>query len=329
MADVKTCIFCGEMMNTNFLPTQDILSCTCPDCGSYQIEMYAFLNLAHHLVKEYIGKKHIFSGIIRELNNYDRAVDTITIDNYQALLHMTNIPHNINDKLDKIILYVFDRSEYLFHEIELNENTKSIGYAKNKIEFKNMINLLCERGDLKIEGGMGNIKYALTLDGINRAENLQTQNIQSNQCFVAMWFCDEMLDIFNSTISKTIEKAGFEPLIIPMKEFNDDVRDNIIAQIRRSRFIVADFTGQRGGVYFEAGFAYGLGIPVIYSCRKDWFNCTVDINEEVYVDEKTRKGKVKQTRHTHFDVNHFNFIIWENQKDLYDKLLNRIMATIV
>jgi hypothetical protein len=46
-----------------------------------------------------------------------------------------------------------------------------------------------------------------------------------------------------------------------------------IAQIRRSKFLIADFTcGQtkdhgehivRGSVYFEAGFAAGLNLPII------------------------------------------------------------------
>ncbi len=329
MAEQRICIFCDEKMSTDSPHNQYILECTCLDCGQYQIDINTFLYLSSCPNKDFNDKKHIFSGVIRELNNFNRVADAIILDNYKALLSMTNIPHNINDKLNKIILYVFYKSELILQEIELDENIKSIGYAKSKIEYGRMINLLCERGDLKIESGMGNIKYILTLAGINKAEKLQTQNIKSNQCFVAMWFCDEMFNVFNSTISKAIEKAGFESLIIPMKEFNDDVRDNIIAQIRRSRFIVADFTGQRGGVYFEAGFAYGLGIPVIYSCQEDWFNKTIEIDEDVYVDGEKMKGKVKQTREAHFDVNHFNFIVWKNQDDLYDKLLNRIMATIV
>ena len=30
--------------------------------------------------------------------------------------------------------------------------------------------------------------------------------------------------------------------------------------------------GARGSVYLEAGFALGLGIPVIYTCRADMFD---------------------------------------------------------
>ena len=40
------------------------------------------------------------------------------------------------------------------------------------------------------------------------------------------------------------------------------IDDEIVAEIRRSKFIIADFShgsdGARGGVYFEAGFAHGL-----------------------------------------------------------------------
>jgi hypothetical protein len=42
-----------------------------------------------------------------------------------------------------------------------------------------------------------------------------------------------------------------------------------MAEIRRSRFVVADYTGQRNGVYFEAGFGLGLGLVVIPTCRAD------------------------------------------------------------
>ena len=58
-----------------------------------------------------------------------------------------------------------------------------------------------------------------------------------------------------------IEDAGYKPYLVDEDEHIDKIDDKIIAEIRRSRFIVADFThgekGARGGVYFEAGFALG------------------------------------------------------------------------
>ena len=66
-----------------------------------------------------------------------------------------------------------------------------------------------------------------------------------------------------------VRAAGYDPLRIDRVEHVAKIDDEIVAQIRRSRFVLADFTGHRGGVYFEAGFALGLNLPVIWTCRQD------------------------------------------------------------
>ena len=38
---------------------------------------------------------------------------------------------------------------------------------------------------------------------------------------------------------------------------------------KECRFVVADVTNHRNGVYFEAGYAMGMGLPVIWMCHKD------------------------------------------------------------
>jgi hypothetical protein len=101
-------------------------------------------------------------------------------------------------------------------------------------------------------------------------------NCISPTAFVAMWLSDYMMGVFSKNISKAIEEEGYVPFIISLKEHNEDICDNIIAEIRKSKFLIADFTGQRGGVYFEAGFAYGLGLPVIWTCQEEWFKKTID-----------------------------------------------------
>jgi nucleoside 2-deoxyribosyltransferase len=125
------------------------------------------------------------------------------------------------------------------------------------------------------------------------------------QCFVAMWFSDETRDAYEEGIKPAILKAGCAPIRIDQKEHNNEIPDEIIAEIRNSQFMVADFTGQRLGVYYEAGFAMGLGRKVIWCCRKD----------EI--------GKI------HFDTNHKNHIDWENPEELCRRLYTRIRATIL
>jgi nucleoside 2-deoxyribosyltransferase len=67
---------------------------------------------------------------------------------------------------------------------------------------------------------------------------------------------------------------------------------------------VADFTGHRGGVYYEAGFALGLGRPVIWTCHKDHLT------------------------QAHFDTRQYNHIEWSDSRELRERLRNRILATI-
>ena len=78
----------------------------------------------------------------------------------------------------------------------------------------------------------------------------------------------------------------------------------IIAEIRQSRFLIADVTQQKAGVYYEAGFAHGLGIPVIWCVREDELN------------------------NVHFDTRQYNHILWNSEKDLREKLETFIIATI-
>ena len=88
----------------------------------------------------------------------------------------------------------------------------------------------------------------------------------------------------------------------------DKIDDEIIGEIRRSRFLIADFTyggkGIRGGVYYEAGFALGLGLEVIRSCRAD------------------------QITDLHFDVNHHYHIAWSTPEELREGLERRILALV-
>ena len=106
--------------------------------------------------------------------------------------------------------------------------------------------------------------------------------------------------------------SGYDAKLIT-EEYNDGITDNIIANIKSSKFVIVDFTYNNLGAYFEAGFAQGRGLKVIRTCKKEWFdNC-----------EKLGEDKL------HFDVRHYNFIMWNDYEDLKNKLINRIKAVIM
>lgn len=155
------------------------------------------------------------------------------------------------------------------------------------------------------------VGYTLTVEGYARLAKLETANADSTKGFVAMWFDDSTQKAWEEGIKRGIEDAGYEAVRIDQKEHViNKIDDEIIAEIRHSRFVVADFTqgeeGARGGVYYEAGFAHGFGIEVIFTCRKD----VLDNND------------------IHFDTRQYNHIVWKTPGELRQRLAARISAVI-
>ncbi len=153
-------------------------------------------------------------------------------------------------------------------------------------------------------------RYRISVDGYARLAEIEEAATDSSRAFVAMWFHESMDDVWENAIKPGIEDAGYEAIRIDRKEHLNKIDDEIIAELRRARFVVADFThgddGPRGGVYYEAGFAYGLKLPFIFSCRKDSI------------------GRV------HFDTRQYPHILWEAEKldEFRVRLKTRICAVI-
>ena len=176
-------------------------------------------------------------------------------------------------------------------------------YSEEEIEF--FLDSLEAKGWIKVyKAG----DYNLTVEGHAHLEELEHRTTDSSQAFVAMWFDGSMKTAWENGIERGIQDARYKARRIDRKEHVNKIDDEIIAEIRRSRFIVADFThgddGPRGGVYYEAGFAHGLGIPVIFTCRKDAL-------------EKV-----------HFDTRQYNHIVWETPEELRRRLATRIAAVV-
>ena len=176
----------------------------------------------------------------------------------------------------------------------------------NEIEF--LVRFLEEAGWVRAQHGVSAlVTCTVTVAGYSHIAE-QAANFNSSQAFIAMWFGESMDDAFEHGIRPAVQDAGYEALRIDRKEHINKIDDEIIAEVRRSRFLVADFThgedGARGGVYYEAGFAHGLNLPVIFTCRED------------FVDK------------LHFDTNHYNHVVWTEPLDLREKLKNRILAAI-
>ncbi len=149
---------------------------------------------------------------------------------------------------------------------------------------------------------IGNNLMTLTVEGWEVHERLGGQRAMLAQAFVAMSFNSDLRPLYAQGIEPAVRSAGYEALRIDGREHDGRIDDRIIAEIRRSKFIVADFTGHRGGVYYEVGFAHGLGSRAIFTCRAD------------------------DLEHLHFDVRQYNTITWEDPTDVIKPLQNRMLA---
>ena len=155
----------------------------------------------------------------------------------------------------------------------------------------------------KIEGGQ-NFQWRITVKGWEELEATGAGGVKG-RAFVAMSFCEELTEAFDHGILPAVTDCGLPtPVRVDREEYNEKICDRIIAEIRQAQFLIADFTYHRAGVYFEAGFALGIGRPVIWMCRED------------------------EIEKAHFDTRQYNHITWKTPDELRRRLCERILATI-
>jgi nucleoside 2-deoxyribosyltransferase len=116
--------------------------------------------------------------------------------------------------------------------------------------------------------------------------------------FVAMRIGDSETDAVYATIAAAIRNTHGTPVRIDKIEHNDNIDDRIVKEILRADLLVADLTFARPSVYFEAGFAEGQGIPVIYTSRSDHF--------------EPKQADALGNERIHFDLQMRNIIGWRN-----------------
>lgn len=295
------------------------------DGGSYRIEINDDNLFIRHglrfdllLSQERFSKnKYIFAGAILNKQLSDRNSDdvywfSLTLDSYEDKLNQIIYPKTPQAKLDNLLLSLYQMQNYDGETIKihnvvskpefyfkhfLKSNDECIYYLK-ELKYQGLINCTINPVDIAMD-------FSITYKGLNYYLSLAEKGNLSNKCFVAMSF-DPVMNETRKAIKLAIDKNGYEPIIIDEQliDSSQTINDAIIAAIKSCKFSIADFSQQKDGVYFESGFAVGLGKPVIYTCHKNWF------------------------KESHFDTNHFPHIIYESTEKLTDLLDKKIKAWI-
>ena len=146
----------------------------------------------------------------------------------------------------------------------------------------------------------------LTLNGWERYEQEKRGDFQSNYGFIAMQFNDPVLDVFVENTVKPFVKEDTGYNLVDMRDVaTAGLIDNIMrVRIRDAAFVIADLTHDNRGAYWEAGYAEGLGKPVIYICERAKFE---------------KYG-------SHFDTNHCTTILWSKEEP--EKFRRELVATL-
>jgi hypothetical protein len=329
VAEITDCPMCKAKLSGKLrpIPSRNAYWLECPRCGDFGMTTQELLSRSNYS-EEQKGTISVFcrERKLRELTppflisdggETDHKDGTLYIS-FESILQEYSLP-SVTERLDKALLRLADRGPHPGDAISLTINDIPILYSVNEKEAIFILLQLYKKGFLEkkvndlqsplpasAQPGVKNIAI-LSSDGWSRVEYLrsvQTGN-QSNQVFVAMFFDASMDEAYSNAIVPSIVAAGFKPFRIDLKEHNNQISDEIIAEMKRSRFMVAEFTKHRQSVYYEAVFMHGLGRPVIFCCRQD------------------------QMDEAHFDTRQYNHIIWGGHEELQEKLTNRIRATIL
>ena len=302
----QICRLCKHPLKTPNRDIELLITVVCETCGTYRTSR----PLATKELEDIAGKQeYVLSGITRQASDAGNPITIKSEEDVSALLESVVIPRNPLEQMDRTLLNVSTRQRKADEHVQLFfDKDYPLGFAKDGDEFRFLLEALVDRNLLERRGALAAASadqfYRLTPDGWERVEQLRKTQPDSNQAFVAMWFDDKLRSAWDEGFKPALESTGFDPIRVDQLQYNDKIDDRIIAEIRRSGLLVADFTDHRGGVYFEAGFAMGLGIPVIWTCRD------TDIGQ------------------AHFDTRQYNHIVWTNPKELREKLTYRIAATI-
>jgi nucleoside 2-deoxyribosyltransferase len=280
----------------------------CPRCGEYEITdkaqdlcpdefVKSNLHFLSSLARSSWARRkrfHIDAKLLRDRSEFEARV-------------LSQCPRRVQDRINTILFYLASKSKCIGYEVRITPDEDCVDvYCKNGLEMGSLLDSLAQRALLDVQHLDGKYAVRLTADGWAQVEELESPNVESKQAFVAMWFEEELDPAFKDGILPLEGDTGFRMLRIDMKEFNDKICDHIIAEIRRSRFLIADVTGHRHAVYFEAGYARGLGLDVIWTCRED------------AMEETAQK----------FDTRQYNHITWKTPGELRERLRDRILATI-
>lgn len=160
-----------------------------------------------------------------------------------------------------------------------------------------------------------NDDFCFTMNGWKQIQ-IEKEKTNTNKVFIATSFNwpednSTRLEIIEA-IKSACKRLGWEADVVSQSH-TDYITDKIMSEIRSSKFVVAELTYHNRGVYFESGYARGLGKNVFHIV-KDGYNQILPEAE-------------KENKRIHFDIQQVQYRTWNSSKEAEDKLYDWINST--
>jgi hypothetical protein len=283
----------------------DGLRFDCPRCGSYILSYAAAMDFGKNFD---LLQRSIFSHIIRRMQSPRK--DVLIADHQLPTFILQQRLPTPQQQADNLILWIGDNQPSPDTAARTTTAFISawVGAALSPDRDKAFAWLNTQLVPLRLyehQGGGSSIGFQLTMNGWARYQELKKVSSQSRTAFMAMKFGDSILDdVVEHCFKPAVLRAGFELRKLTDQQPAGLIDDQIRAALISGRFVIADLTHGSHGAYWEAGYAEGLGLPVIYTCQKRAW-------------EETK---------THFDTNHMVTIIWDETE--VSRAESALLATI-
>lgn len=312
------CPVCGPVHDghaTTFETGRDSDGIDCKVCGRFEISGSAGPGIVNPKVANLSAvQRAYFSHRLRQQAQEEHA-PLITTDWLKRVLDDARLP-SPSMQANNLIRLIGDQVSETGKPYFPHQSIPAIVGAPNPSALYRLIDQLVERGLILKVGSeqrpsdTGGVVqkgvYDLTLDGWERYESERRGQIAGGYGFIALKFGDGLLDRFVKEVVKPTVRKGIGYDLVDMRDVAQaGVIDNIMrAQIRDAAFVIVDLTHDNSGAYWEAGYAEGLGKPVIYICERTKFE-----------DAKT-----------YFDTNHCTTVLWS--QDDADGFGRELVATL-
>ena len=324
------CIFCEENKATRAIQDGKYYY-DCPRCGKYEYissehsNIHSFLYNKNEELKKivnefciYANEEDVFktycSFVLHEKHQGKDFSVTITSDFVKKLTEEYRA-FDIMEQIDNFIYWLCSTSDHTGTDLRVLYDNDAFRFYNHIFphfgctsvdNFCNLLEMLEDDGYLCKKQREQGYFYSPTIKAYKLYEELKKGKKATNKAFLALRFEGDLSKNFKKELKEAVSQTGFILSTVDEKPLAGLIDDKIKLDIRNSRFVIADLTDENNGAYWEAGFAEGMGKPVIYMCRDDIMN-----NAE---------------KKPHFDVSHHQCIIW--LADKFEEAMKKLKNTI-